>query len=127
IYIEPKSVDITIEERATKEFPVSTDLINTDQLPEGFELGDPKVEPGTVVITSSQSVIDQVAVEIGRASCREISKNTKRSQTSRRRYTISKRDWSSDVCSSDLFILNRNQLILRLRNERQKNFQSVRT
>src|SRR5699024_6726783 len=62
IYIEPKSVDITIEERATKEFPVSTDLINTDQLPEGFELGDPKVEPGTVVITSSQSVIDQVAV-----------------------------------------------------------------
>lgn len=62
IYIEPKSVDITIEERATKEFPVSVDLINTDQLPEGFELGDPKVEPGTVVITSSQSVIDQVAV-----------------------------------------------------------------
>src|SRR5699024_8776062 len=38
--------------------------------------------------------------KIGRASCRERVENTERA--SRRRHTSSKRDWSSDVCSSDL-------------------------
>src|SRR5699024_11954585 len=39
---------------------------------------------------------------------------------SRRRHTISKRDWSSDVCSSDL----RRQYIDHLRNHREKFTQS---
>lgn len=61
-YIEPKTVDVTIEERATKQFGVKVDYINEDQLPKGYELGDPIVEPATVNITSSRSVIDQVAL-----------------------------------------------------------------
>src|SRR5699024_10676351 len=40
--------------------------------------------------------------EIGRASCRERLKMWVRNGSSRRRHTRSKRDWSSDVCSSDL-------------------------
>src|SRR5699024_10681527 len=43
VYIEPKTIDVTIEERATEEFAVNVDFINMDQLPEGYELGEPEV------------------------------------------------------------------------------------
>jgi len=61
-YIEPKTVDVTIEKRSTKAFRVKVDFINEDQLPKGYELGEAVVEPGMVNITSSDSVIDQVAL-----------------------------------------------------------------
>ena len=62
VYIEPKTIEIEIEERATEEFAVSVDFINKDQLPEGYELGTPVVNPEKVTITSSRSVIDQIAI-----------------------------------------------------------------
>src|SRR5699024_7420272 len=62
VYLEPKEVDVTIEERSSKEFPVTEDYLNTDGLPEGLELGDTEVKPDTVTITSSKSVIDQIAI-----------------------------------------------------------------
>src|SRR5690606_1619751 len=40
--------------------------------------------------------------KIGRASCRERVEITKEAVSSRRRHTRFSRDWSSDVCSSDL-------------------------
>src|SRR5947209_601424 len=40
--------------------------------------------------------------EIGRASCRERAEDAGAVAASRRRHTIYWRDWSSDVCSSDL-------------------------
>lgn len=62
VLIEPKQAVVTIEERATQEFPVDVDFINTEMLADGFELGDYEVNPGEVSITSSRSVIDQIAV-----------------------------------------------------------------
>ncbi|UJL46615.1 YbbR-like domain-containing protein [Virgibacillus sp. NKC19-16] len=62
VYIEPKTAEVTIEERATEEFPVTVDFINSDQLAEGFELGDFEVEPTSVSITSSRSIIDQIGM-----------------------------------------------------------------
>ncbi|MFD2043366.1 YbbR-like domain-containing protein [Ornithinibacillus salinisoli] len=62
VTIEPKTIDVIIEERATKEFNVNVDFINDDQLPEGYELGEVEVNPGTVTITSSKSVIEQIGV-----------------------------------------------------------------
>src|SRR5699024_7376105 len=41
---------------------------------------------------------------------------------SRRRHTISKRDWSSDVCSSDLLVHNVDQVVHAL--EGEENFSS---
>lgn len=61
-YIEPKTIDVTIEERATETFTVRADFINEDKMPTGFELGDYQVEPETVTITSSKSVIEQIAL-----------------------------------------------------------------
>lgn len=62
VYIEPKTIDITIEERATKDFPVSVDFINKDELPAGYELGEVEINPENVTITSSKSVIDQISM-----------------------------------------------------------------
>lgn len=59
-YIEPKSIPVTIEERASKEFSIVADFINSDKMAEGYELVSHEVEPGTVTITSSRSVIDQI-------------------------------------------------------------------
>ncbi|MEW9677906.1 CdaR family protein [Lentibacillus sp. L22] len=61
-YIEPKTVDVVIEERSSKEFNVNVDFINEDQLPDGYEIGDFEVNPQTVTIRSSKSVVDQIAV-----------------------------------------------------------------
>lgn len=61
-YIEPKKIEVSIEERSSEEFDVAVDFINTDKLPKGYELGDYNVEPATVTITSSKSIIEQVAV-----------------------------------------------------------------
>ncbi|HLS20338.1 MAG TPA: CdaR family protein [Bacillota bacterium] len=62
VYIEPKTISIVIEERATKEFPVQVDFINADQLPDGYELGAVEVKPEIVTVTSSQTIIDQIAM-----------------------------------------------------------------
>lgn len=62
IYIDPKTIVLKIEERATKEFPVTVDFINKDQLPIGYEVGTPVITPETVTIVSSRSVIDQIAM-----------------------------------------------------------------
>lgn len=62
IYIEPKTIDVTIEERATEEFSVGVDFINLQELPAGYELGDAVVNPETITITSSRSVIEEIAM-----------------------------------------------------------------
>src|SRR5690625_2789603 len=51
-YIEPKTIDVVIEERTSKEFTIEVDLVNEDQLPLGYELGTPEVHPETVTLIS---------------------------------------------------------------------------
>lgn len=62
IYIEPKTIEVTIEERASEEFDVAVDFINTEQLPQGYEIGTSEVSPQKVTITSSREVIDKIAI-----------------------------------------------------------------
>lgn len=62
VYIEPKTIPIVIEERATAEFPIQVDFINEEQLPDGYEIGEVEVRPDVVTITSSRSIIDQIAM-----------------------------------------------------------------
>ncbi|WP_010529107.1 CdaR family protein [Lentibacillus jeotgali] len=61
-YIEPKTIEVTIEERASEEFDVSVDHFNTDQLPDGYEIGKSQTDPGQVTVTSSQEVIENIAI-----------------------------------------------------------------
>lgn len=62
VYIEPKEIDVVIEEKASEEFSVNVDFINTSKLPAGFEIGSTEVEPKTVTITSSKEMINRIAI-----------------------------------------------------------------
>ncbi|GGJ72344.1 CdaR family protein [Virgibacillus salexigens] len=62
VFIEPKRIEVTIEEKATQEFDVNIDFLHENQLAEGFELGDYEVSPQKVTITSAQSVIDKIGI-----------------------------------------------------------------
>ncbi|WP_284141597.1 MULTISPECIES: CdaR family protein [unclassified Virgibacillus] len=62
VYIEPKTIDVIIEERSSQEYEVNVDFTNVAQLPEGYELGDFEVNPKTVTITSSKTVIDKISI-----------------------------------------------------------------
>ncbi|RDW16025.1 hypothetical protein CWR48_17705 [Oceanobacillus arenosus] len=61
-FIKPKTIEVEIEERASEQYQVSVDFINQNQLPEGFELGEYKVDPAEVTLTSSRTIIDQIGV-----------------------------------------------------------------
>lgn len=61
-YIEPKTIDVMIEKRTAKEFTIEVDIVNEDQLPLGYELGEPEISKETVTLISSEAVIDQVAM-----------------------------------------------------------------
>ncbi|WP_430789173.1 CdaR family protein [Virgibacillus flavescens] len=62
VYIEPKEIDVVIEEKASEEFSVNIDFINTNKLPDGYEIGSSEVEPKTVTIISSKEMIDRIAI-----------------------------------------------------------------
>jgi YbbR domain-containing protein len=62
VQIEPSFLDITIEERASAEFGVDVDFMNENELPDGFEITGSEVNPASVTITSSRSVIDQIGI-----------------------------------------------------------------
>jgi len=61
-YIEPKTIDVIIEKRASRTFSVMVDFVNMDSLPIGYEIGEPEISPGEVTIISSESVIEQIAM-----------------------------------------------------------------
>lgn len=61
-YIEPKTITVNIEKRATREFAVDVEFVNMDKFPVGYELGTPEVNPETVTIVSSESIIEQIAM-----------------------------------------------------------------
>src|SRR5690625_7210935 len=60
--LSQKTVSITIEERASAEFQVQLEFINQDELPFGYELGETTIEPETITVTSSRSLIEQIAI-----------------------------------------------------------------
>lgn len=62
LYIEPKTIDVMIEERATRTFPVTAELVNRDQMAPGHEIVEYSISHEEVEITSSKSIIDQVGL-----------------------------------------------------------------
>src|SRR5690606_4296697 len=56
----------------------------------------------TVLVYTNDDPVLALQLEIGRASCRERVEVSGVGGSSRRRHTRFSRDWSSDVCSSDL-------------------------
>ncbi|MGI8316278.1 CdaR family protein [Halobacillus mangrovi] len=61
VRIEPKTIEVTIEEKVSEEYEVNVDYINERQLSNELTLGEPKVDPAQVTITGSSSVVNRVA------------------------------------------------------------------
>lgn len=62
VYIEPKTIDVSIEERAHEEFPITVDFLNLEQLPAGYEIGEYQLDEPNVMITTSRSVMEQIGI-----------------------------------------------------------------
>lgn len=62
VYIEPKTIDVTIEERETRTFPVTAELVNRDQMAPGYEIVQYSISHDEVEITSSKNIINQVGL-----------------------------------------------------------------
>ncbi|GEN46407.1 hypothetical protein AHA02nite_21830 [Alkalibacillus haloalkaliphilus] len=63
VYIEPRTVDITIEERSTVSFPVEVDFFGHDELGETDAFAsEPVVAPEEVDITGSSAEVDRIAM-----------------------------------------------------------------
>ncbi|SET96758.1 YbbR domain-containing protein [Salinibacillus kushneri] len=62
VNIEPQTIEVVIEERATKEYTAEVDVINQNQLDDGMILGEPVIEPEKIKVTGGKSEIDQIAM-----------------------------------------------------------------
>ncbi|MGP4062843.1 CdaR family protein [Halobacillus sp. H74] len=73
VTLEPKMIEVTIEEKVTENFEVNIDYINESSLKDNLELGEPEVRPAEVSITGASSVIERVAsvkaiIDVGSAT-----------------------------------------------------------
>lgn len=62
VYIEPKTIEVTIEDKATETFPVMADIVNREDMAPGYEIVEYSVSHEEVEITSSQNVIEQIGM-----------------------------------------------------------------
>ncbi len=60
VKLERDTVEIYIDRKQTVEVPVSVNLLNKDQLPEGLVVGDAEIEPTTVNVSGGASRIQNV-------------------------------------------------------------------
>lgn len=60
VSIVPLTVRVTLEERQTASFPVEIELLNEDDVADGYTLGEPEAAPDTVSVTAAESVIEQI-------------------------------------------------------------------
>jgi YbbR domain-containing protein len=61
VYMQPASVEVTIEEKASQQFNVNVGYTNEDQMAAGYQVDSSTVEPQTVSIVSTQEIIDQIS------------------------------------------------------------------
>ncbi|MFC0523801.1 YbbR-like domain-containing protein [Pontibacillus salicampi] len=62
VYMQPEEVEVTIEEKSQASFNVDIDFVNRGSMEEGFEVGDPKVEPANVQVTGSKTEVAKVSL-----------------------------------------------------------------
>ncbi|GGC99959.1 hypothetical protein GCM10007216_33370 [Thalassobacillus devorans] len=62
VNIEPRTVQVTIEEKVEREFDVGVDLINDQELVDNYEIGEATINPRQVTITGGKELVDSVAL-----------------------------------------------------------------
>lgn len=62
VNIEPKTVNINLEEKAVKNFPVDVDFIHKDSIDENYQINVEKIIPNEVTVTGSKGEVNNVAL-----------------------------------------------------------------
>ncbi len=62
VSIVPQFTRVVIQEKKTVSIPVEVDLVNQEEVAEGYSVGTPIVTPVNVEITAAEELIDQVAI-----------------------------------------------------------------
>lgn len=57
----PAKVGVTLQKKVTKTFPVQINLINKDQIADGYVPGTPTTDPEEVTITAGQKTMERIA------------------------------------------------------------------
>lgn len=57
----PQTVQVTLQEKTSKEFPVAIDILNKQSVSKGYVVGKPEINPSTVTVTGGKNAIDSVA------------------------------------------------------------------
>ncbi|OIJ21584.1 hypothetical protein BKP45_02275 [Anaerobacillus alkalidiazotrophicus] len=78
VNIVPETIRVTIEEKRTISLPVEIDLINKAEVPEGYTVGTPIVNPVNVEITAAESVIQHVAFVKGFVDIKDVNKTVEK-------------------------------------------------
>lgn len=58
---DPATVRVTLQEKTSKEFPVSVDILNKGTIGKNYTVGDPVIDPKTVTVTGGEDVVDSIA------------------------------------------------------------------
>jgi len=59
VYMDPPAIEVALEQIASREFPVRIELHGSAA--EGYEVGDPSVEPGTVTVSAPESELERIS------------------------------------------------------------------
>ena len=70
--IVPSTVTITLQKKVTRTLPVSIDLINKDQMKNGYKLGDPELKPKTVTVTGGEKMVDSISFVKGILNVKDV-------------------------------------------------------
>ncbi|WP_010631748.1 CdaR family protein [Sporolactobacillus vineae] len=57
----PQTVQVTLQEKTSKEFPVAIDILNKQSVSKGYTVGKPEINPSTITVTGGKDAIDSVA------------------------------------------------------------------
>ena len=61
VEVIPSTLNVTIQKKVTKSFPVSIDLLNRANIADGYTVGEYKVDPETISVTGGEDIVDQIA------------------------------------------------------------------
>jgi YbbR domain-containing protein len=62
VKIDPATIQVTIQEKVSKDFSVDVDFIHKNKMPDGYSVEQPIVKPHVVSITGAKDVVDRVAL-----------------------------------------------------------------
>ncbi|NJP36151.1 CdaR family protein [Alkalicoccus luteus] len=61
VSIVPLTVQVTLQERQTASYPVDIQILNEEELAEGYTIGEPEASPGTIDVTAASGMLEQIS------------------------------------------------------------------